>query len=125
MLIVSIPEELKNAVCCLKCRRFNVEHSSEKVQNNKVLRRCNVCHSYCYIYNEFKSGISILMKMGLYALFPTAVGLYFMGAPLRFIFWWNFSVTLLFLVFVYIEYRQKRAIEKLLKEQGPSAILEK
>ena len=117
MLIVSIPEELKNAVCCLKCRRVNVEHSSEKVQNNKVLRRCSVCDGYCYIYNEFKSGISILLKMGLYILFPTAVGLYFSGAPLRFIFWWNFSVTLLFLVLVYIENRQKRAMAKLLKEQ--------
>ena len=95
MFMVSVPEELKNAVCCLKCRKVNVEHSSETAQNNKILRRCSVCHSYCYIYNEFNSGISILLKMGLYILFPTAVGLSFMGAPLKFNFWWNFSVTIL------------------------------
>ena len=63
--------------------------------------------------------------MGLYILLPTAVGLYFSGAPLRFIFWWNFSVTLLFLVLVYIENRQKRAMAKLLKEQCPLAIFKK
>ena len=120
--MVSVPEELKNAVCCLKCRKVNVEHSSETVQYNKILRRCSVCDSYCYIYNEFNSGMSILLKMGLYILIPTVVGLYFMGAPLKFIFWWNFSVTILFLVLVHIESRQKRTLAKLLKEQSPLTI---
>ena len=59
MSIVSVPEELKNAVCCLKCRKVNVQHSSETVENNKILRRCSICDGYCYIYNEFNSGISI------------------------------------------------------------------
>jgi hypothetical protein len=118
MSIVSVPEELKNAVCCLKCRKVNVLHSSETVENNKILRRCSICDSYCYIYNEFNSGISILLKMGLYILIPTAVGFYFMGAPLKFSFWWNFSVTLLFLVLIHIGSRQKRALAKLLKEQS-------
>ena len=116
--MVSVPEELKNAVCCLKCRKVNVEHSSETSQNNKILMRCSLCNSYCYIYNEFNSGISILLKMGLYILIPTAVGFYFMGAPLKFSFWWNFSVTILFLVLIHIEGRQKRALAKLLKKQS-------
>ena len=119
MFMVSVPEELKNAVCCLKCRKVNVEHSSETAQNNKILRRCSVCDSYCYIYNEFNSGISILLKMGLYILIPTAIGLFYLGAPLKFIFWWNFSVTILFLVLIHIESSQKRALAKLLKEQFP------
>ncbi len=118
MFMVSVPEELKNAVCCLKCRKVNVEHSSETSQNNKILMRCSLCNSYCYIYNEFNSGISILLKMGLYILIPTAVGFYFMGAPLKFSFWWNFSVTILFLVLIHIEGRQKRALAKLLKKQS-------
>ena len=123
--MVSVPEELKNAVCCLKCRKVNVEHSSETAQNNKILRRCSVCDCYCYIYNEFNSGISILLKMGLYILIPTAAGLFFMGASLKFIFWWNFSVTILFLVLIHIESRQKRALAKLLKEQFPLTIFKK
>ena len=121
--MVSVPEELKNAVCCLKCLKVNVEHSSETSQNNKILRRCSVCDSYCYIYSGFNSGISILLKMGLSILIPTAVGFYFMGAPLKFSFWWNFSVTILFLVLIHIESRQKRALAKLLKKQLPRRFL--
>ncbi|MBL65917.1 MAG: hypothetical protein CML14_06995 [Puniceicoccaceae bacterium] len=60
--------------------------------------------------------------MGLYILIPTAVGFYFMGAPLKYSFWWNFSVTILFLVLIHIESRQKRALAKLLKEQTPLTI---
>ena len=125
MLFVSLPEGIKKAVCCLKCRKVNVEHSCETVMNNKILRICSVCDSYCYVYSEFKSGISILLKMGFYILIPTAVGLYFMGASLKFNFWWNFSVTLLFLVLIYIENRQKRELAKLIKEQFPLTIFKK
>ena len=44
---MKFPEEYKNTVCCIKCRKLGIEYTGK----NKF-RYCKECNSHVYIYNE-------------------------------------------------------------------------
>jgi len=48
-----LPEDLKNAVCCLKCRKVGVDAVRKKIPGlSKKYDRCQICKSYAYRYSE-------------------------------------------------------------------------
>jgi hypothetical protein len=48
-----LPEDLKNAVCCLKCRKVGVDAVRKKIPGlPKGYDRCQICKSYAYRYIE-------------------------------------------------------------------------
>jgi hypothetical protein len=48
-----LPENLKNAVCCLKCRKVGVDAVRKKLPGvSKNYDRCQICKSYAYRYGE-------------------------------------------------------------------------
>ena len=47
MMKMNFPENYKNAVCCIKCRKLGI-----KYYNKKGFRYCKTCKSHVYIYNE-------------------------------------------------------------------------
>ena len=47
MMKMNFPENYKNTVCCIKCRKLGIEY-----YNKKGFRYCKTCKSHVYIYNE-------------------------------------------------------------------------
>ena len=48
-----LPENLKNAVCCLKCRKVGVDAVRKKLPGvSKNYDRCQICKSYAYRYGD-------------------------------------------------------------------------
>ena len=48
-----LPEDLKNAVCCLKCRKVGVDSVRKKNPGvSKNYDRCQICKSYAYRYGD-------------------------------------------------------------------------
>ena len=48
-----LPEDLKNAVCCLKCRKVGVDSVRKKMLGvSKNYDRCQICKSYAYRYSD-------------------------------------------------------------------------
>jgi len=46
-----LPEDLKDVVCCLQCRKVGVDAVRKKVPGlSKTYDRCQVCKSYAYRY---------------------------------------------------------------------------
>ena len=47
-----LPEDLKNAFCCLKCRKVGVDAVRKKMPGlPKKYERCKTCNSHAYRYN--------------------------------------------------------------------------
>ena len=50
-----LPEDLKNTVCCLKCRKVGVDAVRKKLPGlSKKYDRCQICKSYAYRYSEIR-----------------------------------------------------------------------
>lgn len=51
-----LPEDLKDAVCCLKCRKVGVDAVRKKLPSlSKKYDSCQICKSYAYRYSEMNS----------------------------------------------------------------------
>ena len=51
-----LPEDLKNAVCCLKCRKVGVDSVRKKIPGvSKNYDRCQICKSYAYRYSDIRT----------------------------------------------------------------------
>jgi hypothetical protein len=53
-----LPEDLKNTVCCLKCRKVGVASVRKELRSlrfSKKYDRCQICKSYAYRYSEMYS----------------------------------------------------------------------
>ena len=46
-ITMKFPEEYKNTVCCIKCRKLGIEYTGKN-----HFRYCKECNSHVYIYNE-------------------------------------------------------------------------
>jgi len=46
-----LPEDLKNAFCCLKCRKVGVDSVRKEIGGTFEYYRCETCNSHAYRYN--------------------------------------------------------------------------
>ena len=77
----TIPEELKNSKCCLKCKLVDVEYTTKEIKVGtggvtKEIYKCKKCSGYITSYNEIMSS----GKSFIYLVLLLCVALHIVGA---------------------------------------------
>ena len=77
----TIPEELKNSKCCLKCKLVDVEYTTKEIKLGtggvtKEIYKCKKCSGYITSYNEIMSS----GKSFIYLVLLLCVVLHIVGA---------------------------------------------
>ena len=70
-----LPEDLKNAVCCLKCRKVGVDAVRKKMPGlPKKYERCKTCNSHAYRYSHISTSpiIFVILTVILIWLMPVS-----------------------------------------------------
>ena len=63
-----LPEDLKDAVCCLKCRKVGVDSVRKKMLGvSKNYDRCQICKSYAYKYSDILTSPIIFVFITVFA----------------------------------------------------------
>ena len=110
---MKFPEEYKNTVCCIKCRKLGIEYTGKN-----HFRYCKECNSHVYIYNEIpiQKDPESAKKLFLGAVIVTLIFLLSQGISTSVTFFTTIFVAFFFICAFKIEKNRIRKIENIMKE---------
>ncbi len=107
------PEEYKNTVCCIKCRKLGIEYTGKN-----QFRYCKECNSHVYIYSEIpiQKDPKSAKKLCIGVVIFTLIFLLSQGTSSSVTFFTTMIVGFLFICMFKIEKNRIRKIENIMKE---------
>ena len=117
----TIPEELKNSKCCLKCKLVDVEYTTKEIKvgnagTTRTLYKCKKCSGYVTSYNEVMTSGKSFIYIVLLLCVVFHIGGALESININHLFIADTVVCLLFGLIWFHNNSQQKKLEKFLQE---------